>query len=86
MQRTNGKVTLHDAGIVLYGRDAARSDRIYGQAFEYDQKNGVVQAVGDVQIDLQGMTGTEMTSRSNGLGGASPQRREAEPIRLNQRC
>ena len=44
VQRSNGKVTLRDVGIVLYGRDQTRADRIYGDEFEYDQAAGVVRA------------------------------------------
>src|SRR5271168_1910087 len=53
VERSDGKVTLHDVGIVLYGRKQDRSDRIYGNEFEYDQKNEVVRAIGEVHIDLQ---------------------------------
>ena len=51
-QHANGKYTLRDVGIVLYGKTGDRADRIHGQQFEYDQKNGVLTAVGDVFIDL----------------------------------
>jgi len=53
VERSDGKMTLHDVGIVLYGRKQDRADRIYGNEFEYDQANGVVRAVGEVHIDLQ---------------------------------
>jgi lipopolysaccharide export system protein LptA len=53
VERSNGKTTLHDVGIVLYGRKQDRADRIYGQEFEYDQKNEIIRAVGEVHIDLQ---------------------------------
>ncbi len=53
VERSNGKMTLHDVGIVLYGRKEDRADRIYGKEFEYDQAAGVVRAVGEVHIDLQ---------------------------------
>lgn len=53
VERSDGKMTLHDVGIVLYGRKQDRADRIYGKEFEYDQKNGVVRAIGEVHIDLQ---------------------------------
>ncbi len=49
----DGKLILHDVGIVLYGRKQDRADRIYGKEFEYDQKNEVVRAIGEVHIDLQ---------------------------------
>ena len=53
VERADGKMTLHDVGIVLYGRKQDRADRIYGNEFEYDQKNGVVRAIGEVHIDLE---------------------------------
>ncbi len=53
VQRKDGIVTLHDVGIVLYGRKQDRADRIYGKQFEYDQKAGVIRAAGEVHIDLQ---------------------------------
>ena len=53
VERADGKMTLHDVGIVLYGRKQDRADRIYGNEFEYDQTNGIVRAEGEVHIDLQ---------------------------------
>ncbi len=53
VEHLNGKMTLHDVGIVLYGRKEDRADRIYGKEFEYDQAAGVIRAVGEVHIDLQ---------------------------------
>lgn len=52
-QRQNGKYTLHDVGIVLYGRKQDRTDRIYGKEFEYDQAEGIVRGVGQVHMDLE---------------------------------
>ena len=52
VQHQDGTITLHDVGIVLYGRKGDRTDRIHGNQFEYDQKNGVMTAVGEVFIDL----------------------------------
>ena len=48
----NGMYTLHDVNILLYGRDAHHADHIRGSQFEYDQKNSILRAVGDVYIDL----------------------------------
>src|SRR5437868_4847335 len=53
VEHSDGKMTLHDVGIVLYGRKEDRADRIYGEEFEYDQKNEIIRAVGEVHIDLQ---------------------------------
>jgi lipopolysaccharide export system protein LptA len=52
IQHNNGRWTLHDVGITLYGRNQDRSDHIYGSEFEYDQKAGEIEAAGDVQLDL----------------------------------
>lgn len=52
VERSDGKVTLHDVGIVLYGRNQDRADRIYGKEFEYDQASEVIRALGEVHIDL----------------------------------
>ncbi|WP_089838915.1 LptA/OstA family protein [Granulicella pectinivorans] len=52
-QKQDGKYTLHDVGIVLYGRKQDRTDRIYGNEFEYDQQAGIVRGVGEVHMDLQ---------------------------------
>jgi lipopolysaccharide export system protein LptA len=52
IQHKDGKVTLRDVGIVLYGAKGDRRDRIHGNEFEYDEKNGIMTAVGEVFIDL----------------------------------
>ena len=53
IEHTNGKIALHDVSIALYGKNGDRNDRIYGEDFEYDQKAGVVRAIGVVHLDLQ---------------------------------
>ncbi|MGI4758473.1 MAG: hypothetical protein ACRYGF_16685 [Janthinobacterium lividum] len=53
IQRENGKTTLHDVAITLYGAPGSnRTDSIRGEEFEYDQPNGVVRAAGEVHLDL----------------------------------
>lgn len=52
VQHTNGVITLHDVGIVLYGRQDGKEDRIHGNEFEVDQAKGVMRAVGEVYLDL----------------------------------
>ncbi len=47
------KWALHDAVLILYGREPGRDDRIYGKEFQYDQDEGVARAVGEVHMDLQ---------------------------------
>jgi lipopolysaccharide export system protein LptA len=53
VQHKDGKYTLHDVGIVLYGQKQDRADRIYGKEFEYDPAAQVIQAAGEVFIDLK---------------------------------
>jgi lipopolysaccharide export system protein LptA len=53
VQHKDGKYTLHDVGIVLYGQRQDRADRIYGSEFEYDPTAQIIRAVGQVFIDLQ---------------------------------
>ena len=55
---TNGKIALHDVSVILYGQKGDRRDRIYGDDFEYDPKNGVIRALGVVHIDLQAADAT----------------------------
>jgi len=51
--RSDGKMTLHDVGIVLYGRSRTGQTGSTGNEFEYDQKNEIIRAVGEVHIDRQ---------------------------------
>lgn len=53
IQHVDGKVTLHDVGIIVYGQTQDRADRISGSEFEYDQAAGIVRAKGEVNLDLQ---------------------------------
>ncbi len=53
IQRENGKTTLHDVVITLYGPPGSnRTDSIRGAEFEYDQPNGVIKAAGETHLDL----------------------------------
>src|SRR5215472_15288109 len=47
---------LHDASIILYGRDGTRADHISGSDFQYDKSTGDVTANGEVRIDLEATT------------------------------
>jgi lipopolysaccharide export system protein LptA len=53
VEHSDKQFTLHDVSIALYGENQDRNDRIYGDEFEYDQKAGVVRAIGLVNLDLQ---------------------------------
>lgn len=52
-QGKNGKTALHEVSVVLFGKKGDRHDRVSGHDFEYDEKNGVLRALGLVHIDLQ---------------------------------
>lgn len=52
LEHRNGVITLHEVSILLYGATGTRRDHIQGQEFEYDQKNGILRAVGEALIDL----------------------------------
>jgi lipopolysaccharide export system protein LptA len=69
IERADGKMMLHDVGIVLYGRKQDRADRIYGAEFEYDQKNGVVRAIGEVHIDLQAPQAADANAKMDYAAG-----------------
>jgi len=69
VERADGKVTLHDVGIVLYGQKQNRADRIYGKEFEYDQKNGVIRADGEVHIDLQAPEAADANAKMDYAAG-----------------
>src|SRR5260370_3830450 len=69
VERSDGKMTLHDVGIVLYGRKQDRADRIYGNEFEYDQKNEIIRAMGEVHIDLQAPEAAEANAKMDYAAG-----------------
>ncbi len=53
IQRENGKTTLHNVSVTLYGEPGSnRTDSIRGAEFEYDQPNGVIRAMGETELDL----------------------------------
>ncbi len=53
VQRKDGKTTLHNVQLTLYGKKDGSEDRIYGSEFEYDERAGVARAVGAVEMDLR---------------------------------
>jgi lipopolysaccharide export system protein LptA len=69
VEREDGKLILHDVGIVLYGRKQDRADRIYGNEFEYDQKNEVIRAIGEVHIDLQAPEAADANAKMDYAAG-----------------
>src|ERR1700761_5618970 len=49
----DGKYTLEDGMLVLYGPNGQATDRISGAQFEYDEKEGVAHAAGVVDMDIE---------------------------------
>lgn len=72
VQHKNGKYTLHDVGIVVYGHNSDRADRIYGAEFEYDQKDQVARAMGEVHLDLQAPAPTDAQGKREYAAGGEP--------------
>jgi lipopolysaccharide export system protein LptA len=72
VQHKNGTITLEDVGIVLYGRNGDRSDRIHGRQFEYNPAAGELRAVGEVFLDL------EAPPKDLAVTGASSEPRPSE--------
>jgi lipopolysaccharide export system protein LptA len=51
-QLKDDRFRLHTVKIEMYGIDNAGTDRIEGNEFEYDQKTGIAEAAGPVEITL----------------------------------
>lgn len=83
IQHNDGKYTLHDVGIAVYGQDhvqgkagqagdekqSERVDRIYGKEFDLDQTAGMVKAVGEVHLDLQAPAATDAKGKMDYAAG-----------------
>jgi lipopolysaccharide export system protein LptA len=80
LQHRDGKYTLHDVGIVVYGKNSDRADRIYGSEFEYDQKEQVATATGEVHLDLQAPAPADAQAKRNyAAGGELAGSKQPEP-------
>jgi lipopolysaccharide export system protein LptA len=69
VQHKDGKYTLHDVGIVVYGKKQDRADRIYGSEFDYDPTAQVIRAMGEVFIDLQAPEAQDAGAKMDYAGG-----------------
>jgi lipopolysaccharide export system protein LptA len=80
-QLGEGQWALHDVAVTLYGRQQDRTDHITGAEFTYNEKEGVVQALGEVHIDLEAPQSLTTAGRSNAAGAAatSPAPSSAKP-------
>src|ERR1700749_3662617 len=61
----NGRATLHNVSITLYGKDGTRNDHVYGNDFEYDAAAGIARALGPVHMDIEAPAGTRGTVPQN---------------------
>ena len=52
--KKGGHADLKNVHIVVYGKAHERFDQIYGKEFTYDPQSGDINAIGEVNIDLQG--------------------------------
>ena len=52
VQVSDGHYSLHDAVLTFYGRKPGEDDHVYGSVVEYDEKEGVARAQGEVNMDL----------------------------------
>src|ERR1700756_4153785 len=72
----DGRYTLEDGMLVLYGPNGQPTDRISGARFEYDEKQGVAHAAGEVDIDIEPPEALTRNNKANAVGGgqkAAPQ-------------
>jgi len=93
IQHKDGKYTLHDVGIAVYGHGldqgqgpSDRVDRIYGKEFDLDQAAGVVKAIGEVHLDLEAPAAKDAKSKMDYAAGkdlkgsAAPDTNVNEPL------
>ena len=68
IQHRNGITTLRDVAVTLYGPAGSnRTDSIRGGEFEYDQKNGVIRAMGETMLDVGIVEGSNAPANAKRL-------------------
>src|SRR5215469_11004797 len=72
----DGKYTLEDGSLLLYGADGQPADRISGAQFEYDEKQGVAHAAGVVDMEIVPPAGLQ--GSGNRDQGLVPQRASSQ--------
>jgi len=70
VQVSDGHYSLHDAVLTFYGRKPGEDDHVYGSVVEYDEKEGVARAEGEVNMDLHAPKA--LTSGGRGQPEQSP--------------
>ena len=73
-QLGEGQWSLHGVNVLLYSRDGLHNNVINGDEFTYNEKEGVVRAIGEVHMDLQAPDSLTSAGRSSvrPLAGAPP--------------
>src|SRR6185437_12574337 len=72
----NGRYTLEDGTLVLYGKDGQPADRISGANFDYDEKLGLAHAAGEVEMEIvppAGLTQGPGGEKAKSSVGRAPQ-------------
>jgi len=73
VQHGEGQWTLHDVVMTFYGREPGVTDHIQASEVEYDEKQGVARAQGEVHMDLQA---------PQALSGTHPEQNKQEDAAL----
>jgi lipopolysaccharide export system protein LptA len=60
-----GVYVLQKAELTLYGRAPGETDHIYGNEFEYDEKQGIARALGEVDMELHTPASPRAQARPN---------------------
>lgn len=71
----DGRYTLEDGTLVLYGANGQPAYRISGAQFDYDQKSEVAKALGEVDMELElpkALAAGPRAKLSQGTGGSGP--------------
>ncbi len=80
-----GKYDLHGVNVTLYSRDGKHTDYITGDEFTYDEKEGIVKAIGEVHMDLvapQSLTSGHSSMKSMSGEPASTNKESGEVIHV----
>jgi lipopolysaccharide export system protein LptA len=69
VQLSDNQYALHDAVMTFYGSTPETPDHVYGSEIEYDQKQGIARAQGEVTMDLhapRALTGSAPQATAGG--------------------
>jgi lipopolysaccharide export system protein LptA len=78
-----GKYTLEDGMLLLYGANGQPADRISGAQFEYDEKQGVAHAAGVVDMEIEPPAGLLPQGPGSRVQGPEGQATQAIHVRTS---